>query len=191
MTIKPWVSTGSTEELVCRYGFMVFNETFIDPRSSKEVDHILTTTKSGLSPSIVFPVTEQNEVIAIDQFRFAANRILTEIPGGNPSSKKDSPEEVASRELLEETGFSARKVSFMGTLWFEPAKTRIPYHAVLATGCHLVNKQMLDSQEDIMVRLIDMEDWLEMINQGEITDSKTIACTHLALPRLGYSIVKT
>jgi len=133
---------------------------------------------------IVFPLTKDNEVVAIEQFRFGANRMLIEIPGGN---KGDSTsEDCAIKELAEETGYVPRKIHIFKEVWIDPASVTVPFIPALATGCKKTNKTSFDRMEVICKTvLIPLKKWQDMILTGEINDSKTIATTFLALRHLG------
>ncbi|TSC65034.1 MAG: hypothetical protein G01um101491_59, partial [Parcubacteria group bacterium Gr01-1014_91] len=58
----------------------------------------------SVTPTIVFPLTRDNEVVALKQFRYAPGRgeVTLELPGGVPDGEEQDAE-IASRELAEET----------------------------------------------------------------------------------------
>ena len=60
----------------------------------------------------ILPVTDDKEVLLIRQFRPPVNRYVIEFPAGL-NDKGDTLEEAAKRELLEETGYSARELFFL------------------------------------------------------------------------------
>lgn len=145
------------------------------------------------APAIIFPVTDQREVVALWQFRHAPTppRFLLELPGGNPESIEKS-EETARNELVKETGFTAEIFRVIGDeIWFDPASCFTPFVPVLATGCRKVGEPELERTEIMEVRLFSIPDWVNKIYSGEIRDSKSIAVTFLALPGLGYRVTRT
>ena len=132
-------------------------------------------------PSIIFPVTKNLEVVALKQFRYGVNEVVIEIPGGCPY-EGELAEEIARKELEEETGFTAEKFVKLGpTLWFEPANCITPYMPILATGCRKVCEPHLDETEFAETTLYSLPEWISKIRSGEIRDSKTITITFIAL----------
>lgn len=136
------------------------------------------------SPVIIFAVTTDRNVITINQFRFAANRVIRELPGGN-AKEGQTPKDVARAELLEETGYEACKILTLGTeMWFDPASWRASATFVLAIDCKKVAEQKLDATESIEIDVMPLSKWLGEIKDGCITDMKSIAITLMAMPYL-------
>lgn len=63
---------------------------------------------------LVVPVTPENEIVMIRQYRHGNEAVCLELPGGLVDPADDSPEAAVRRELLEETGFSASRVEKLG-----------------------------------------------------------------------------
>ena len=59
----------------------------------------------------IIPITPQNDVVLVDQYRFGSEKSSLEIPGGMVDPGED-PMEAAIRELLEETGFVGKDYFF-------------------------------------------------------------------------------
>ncbi len=170
------------KQILNKYGKVILEREFILPNETT-VEYVVWGVT--VTPSIVFPIIETPEditVIAVHQFRYGANEFVLEVPGGCPQPGQ-SPEEVASRELFEETGYAADQMIRLGTasLWFEPAVSITNYIPFLARGCKKVADPKPEQDEVLEVRLIPMDTWLGMIKNGQIHDSKTIAVTMLAL----------
>jgi 8-oxo-dGTP pyrophosphatase MutT (NUDIX family) len=135
------------------------------------------------------PITADKKVLAIRQFRHGANNILIELPGGN-KHPKESRLNAAKRELLEETGFCAKKISVLkpGKIWFDPSVLTSYYFPCLAIDCYPISNPQLDTTECIETITIPINEWLDMIYAGLITDNKTLATTFLSLPHIGIRV---
>ena len=65
--------------------------------------------------ALAVPITEDNKVIILRQYRFAVSRYLLEFPAGT-LEKGESPLKSIQREIKEETGFQANKWDELGVL---------------------------------------------------------------------------
>jgi 8-oxo-dGTP pyrophosphatase MutT (NUDIX family) len=123
---------------------------------------------------IVLPITDQEEVVFIRQFRHGVQQNVLEVPGGivDPG---ESPEEAAQRELREETGYEADKIEILGELLPNPALNNAWFHVALATGCRLVSQPEFDGWETIETLLKPRSKVREMIRNGELTHAQVVA----------------
>jgi ADP-ribose pyrophosphatase len=138
---------------------------------------------NGVVSVIVLPLTKNNEVVAIKQFRFAANSPVIEIPGGNKG--KLTAERCAQKELADETGYVSKQIHIFKKVWIDPAALVVPFIPALAIKCEQKQQTKLDETELTETLLIPLNKWQDMIMSGEVNDSKTIATTFLALKYLG------
>ncbi len=119
----------------------------------------------------VIPVTENNEIIMVRQYRYPHHKALLEIPAGK-LEKGESHYDAGKRELLEETGCTCSEYKYLGEVLPTPAYVSEIIHMYIAKGLEF-SKQNLDSDEFLDVEKIPMEKAVEMVMNGEITDSKT------------------
>ncbi len=122
----------------------------------------------------VVPLTETNEVVVVRQFRYPLNEILTEIPAGKLDASGELPEAAAARELREETGFTAKRLTYLGALYPTPAYSDEVIHMYLATGLQH-GQQSPDEDEWLSVETIPLCTLVQQILNGEIRDAKTQA----------------
>ncbi|OHA26514.1 MAG: hypothetical protein A3C06_02975 [Candidatus Taylorbacteria bacterium RIFCSPHIGHO2_02_FULL_46_13] len=135
-------------------------------------------------PVLIMPVTKDKQVIVLKQFRYAAEKVILEFPGGWPKSG-ETPQQALRSELVEESGYKAgRVIQLTKKLWFEPAHTRVFYVPFLALDCVLERNPKPDRLEHIEVLKIPLDTWIAMIQNGEVEDDKSIAITFLALTHL-------
>jgi ADP-ribose pyrophosphatase len=150
-----------------------------ETKNKEVVDYFLFDSKT--IPVVVFPITENNEVIALRQFRHGANCEIIELPGGNVEDNL-TIEQTALKELREETGYSTKEIhQIKQQTWFDPASFRVKFFPVVALRCQKIDDSRLESTEHIETVLKPLHDWIGMIKNNEICDSKSIAVTFLAL----------
>ena len=68
----------------------------------------------------IIPITENNEVILVNQHRFGTEQLTLEIPGGMVDEGED-PMKAATRELAEETGYTSSQIIEIGRVEPNPA----------------------------------------------------------------------
>ena len=119
-------------------------------------------------------VTEDRNVIMERQFRYPHGKVIMEIPAGKLDSAQEDRLEAAKRELREETGITADHWQNMGNFIPTPAYTQEVVTMYLATGLHS-GERHLDDEEFLEVFEMPLDDLVEEILQGKISDGKTIA----------------
>lgn len=196
MDVKVWPKDGESKVLAKGWGGKaLFNQVFTNPETGKNDDFTLwgVVKKDGSLlltgwSTIIMAVTEDLKVIAVRQFRFGANELTLEVPGGNPSPKFDdnSPEAVGIRELGEEAGYTPRKVVQLAPhAFFEPSALVNGYYPCLALGCYPTpDKKENNPNEQTETVLIPLEEYLQMAFSGEIIDSKTGLLLIMSLPHI-------
>jgi len=119
----------------------------------------------------VAPLTDKGELLFVRQFRCPYEEILTELPAGK-LEKGEDPLEAGIRELSEETGASADCVRSLGKLYPSPGYCGEIIHLYLATGLSF-GDQHPDDDEFLDVLRIPLDKAVDMVMNGELTDSKT------------------
>ena len=115
---------------------------------------------------------DEDKVILVKQHRFPHGYVL-EIPAGT-LEKKEEPINCAFRELEEETGYRARKMTPLITYYPSIGYNTEIIHCFIASGLKKVADLKLDDDEILSVVKIDLSKLLRMIKSGKIQDSKTI-----------------
>ena len=121
----------------------------------------------------VAALTDEKELFFVRQYRYPYKKVLLELPAGK-LEKGEDPLEAGIRELGEECGVTADKVISMGTVYPTVAYCSEIIYLFLATGLHSTS-QHLDEDEFLSVEKISVEKAAEMVMNGEISDSKTVA----------------
>lgn len=131
----------------------------------------------------IVALDEAQNILLVRQFRLAAHRIMTELPAGT-LYPEEPPEECAVREMQEETGFKPAVIESLGGFFVAPGYTTEYIHLFYGTelSASVLPK---DSDEFIELLRIPFGEALDMIERGEIIDSKTITGMLRVARRLG------
>ena len=120
----------------------------------------------------VLPLTDENEVICVRQYRYAHSKVMLEIPAGKLDSHDEDFIQATLRELREETGATCESLEFIGDIIPSPAILTEVIHMYLARGLSF-GETDFDEDEFIEIEKIPIEKLVEMIMNGEIKDAKT------------------
>lgn len=120
----------------------------------------------------ILPLTPENELYLIREFRDVYQKFLLETIGGH-MDKDELPLEAAKRELKEETGLSAKNWSKLMTMNLS-SNIESVYHIFLATDL-IEGEAKLDSDEDIQLIKIPLSQAVEKVVNGEITLATNIS----------------
>lgn len=117
------------------------------------------------------------------QYRHAAGQYLWELPAGK-LEEGENHVLGAKRELLEETGYSARKWSKLVRYYASPGFLGEWMQVFLAEGL-VAGEAQPEEDEFIDFRLVKMSEILQMIDEGKIMDGKTLISVLLYARKLG------
>ena len=115
---------------------------------------------------------EDNKIILVKQHRFPHGYVL-EIPAGT-LEKGEDPKECAFREMQEETGYKAKKMTHLLSYYPSIGYNTEIIHCYVASGLAKVADIDPDNDEFITVVKMDLKKLISMIKSGKIQDSKTI-----------------
>jgi ADP-ribose pyrophosphatase len=115
---------------------------------------------------------ENKKVILVKQHRFPHGYVL-EIPAGT-LEKKEDPIKCAFRELEEETGYRAKKMTPLITFYPSIGYNSEIIHCYVASGLKKIADLKLDADEILSVEKVELEKIIKMIKTGKIQDAKTI-----------------
>ncbi|HBT75844.1 MAG TPA: NUDIX hydrolase [Planctomycetaceae bacterium] len=120
----------------------------------------------------IIPVLDDGSIVLLKQYRVAADRYLIELPAGTIDDGEE-PRETARRELVEETGYAPTSLTELTAFFSSPGILREKMHLFLATDL-VAGPTDLEDGEEIERFTVPLEQTIEMIYNGKITDGKTI-----------------
>jgi 8-oxo-dGTP pyrophosphatase MutT (NUDIX family) len=122
---------------------------------------------------VVLPITRQQTVVMIHQYRHGNEQICLELPGGLVDPDDHFPERSARRELMEETGYRSDRIVKIGETYPQPAVLNNRCFFFMASEAKRVGGPDLDAGEDISLVEVPMDDIPGMIRQGDIKNAMT------------------
>ena len=118
------------------------------------------------------PILPNGKIVLIRQYRYAVKEEMIEIPAGK-LDKNEIPEKCALRELEEEIGYKANKLTLLANIHPAIGFTDEKMWLYLAEGL-IKTKQSLDADEYLTLSPTKLEEAVDMVWNGKITDVKTI-----------------
>lgn len=128
-------------------------------------------------------LTKENKLILVRQYRFAADIISLEIPGGVIDDGED-PEPAIKRELLEETGYSFESCELIATLYPNPATSTNKTFTYLLKGGVKTHNQHLDEHEILNVEEYTIEEVKQLLKDNKIDQALHVAGLYYGLMHL-------
>ncbi|MFA3782317.1 NUDIX hydrolase [Melioribacteraceae bacterium 4301-Me] len=123
--------------------------------------------------AVTVPVKSYGKIVMVTQFRYPFKEVLLELPAGK-LNKNEDPEICAARELSEETGYSANKITRLGKIYTSPGFCSEVLHIFLAEDLVSGQHAREEGEEEMEVVELSLEEINEKIKNGEIVDAKTI-----------------
>lgn len=130
----------------------------------------------------IIPILSDGRILLERQFRYPVNAAMIEIPAGKLELGED-PLLCAQRELLEETGYSATNWEYLGKIHPVISYSTEIIEIFLAQGL-LEGERCLDEGEFLDVFAATLDEMHQWIDDGKITDVKTIIAVYHLSKRL-------
>lgn len=122
---------------------------------------------------VIACLPDPKQVILVEQFRYPTGESLYELPAGT-IEVGEKPEVCAARELIEETGYMAKKWTKLGEMYSAPGFCTELLHAYEACDLEFVGTNP-DEDEEIDIHILSLDVAWSWVMNGKIRDAKTIA----------------
>jgi ADP-ribose pyrophosphatase len=170
MALKPWKIIRSHHDSSYRV-FTIRTDRAVSPRTGEAHDFYVLESDPWVN---VIPITEDNQIVLVRQYRHGLKTVTLEIPGGLVENGETALE-AAKKELRQETGYEAREWIDLGRVHPNPAIQSNSCFTFVAKETHLVGGLDLDEREDIEVVLKPLAQVPQLIRDGYITHSLILA----------------
>lgn len=121
----------------------------------------------------ILAFTDDNQLVLVQQYRKAAERLTLEIPAGTLGAGEE-PYGAAVRELKEETGFAAHTFARVCSFYTAVGFCTEMLHLFMASGLQ-AGAQSFEDDEDIQVVTMPVAEAMGRVGDGSIVDAKTVA----------------
>ena len=153
--------------------FKVFTDTLIEPGGHRNTRDVIRH-----NGSVVILAVDESEnpadpdVIMERQYRHAAGQYLTELPAGT-RDPGEAPLGAAKRELIEETGYRAKRWTMLLKYFASPGFLGEWMQIYLARDLRQ-GEAKLEEDENLDVFRIPLSEAMRMVAEGKIHDGKTL-----------------
>jgi ADP-ribose pyrophosphatase len=149
--------------------FGVRRDEVLEPGGLRTTREVITHPGSV----VVLPVLDDGRVVLIRQYRHAARQYLWELVAGR-MDPGETPKRAAARELLEETGYRAKRYSVFLDVFPTPGFLEERMFILLAEGLTAGEAQP-EEDEKIEARAYSLKELKTMIHRWKLRDAKSVA----------------
>lgn len=121
----------------------------------------------------VLPITSNQEIILINNFRHSARKNVIEVPKGFGREGLD-PVEIVKEELLQETGVTSSSFEYLGEVVTDAAFAYHPMHLYIARNCEIGTSAPEDREAINGIEFIPAQKLGEYLTEGTIEDAVTL-----------------
>jgi ADP-ribose diphosphatase len=149
--------------------FGVRRDEVLEPTGVRTTREVITHPGSV----VVLPVLPDRRIVLIRQYRHATRQFLWELVAGR-MERGENPRRAAGRELIEETGYRAKRFRVFLDIFPTPGFLEERMYILLAEGLTLGEAEPEDD-EKITVKSFSRKELEKMIRHGKLRDAKSIA----------------
>lgn len=169
-SLQPWHRLDSETVYTCRV-FSLRKNRNRSPRDGREHDFFVLDSTEWVN---IVPITPDDQVVLIHQYRHGIDDMTLEIPGGMVDPHDESPLHAARREMQEETGYDSDDVISLGSIHPNPAIQSNRCYTFLARNVTKRFEPQFDSTEETEVVLVPAAQLPDLVRQGTITHALVV-----------------
>src|ERR1700694_1433748 len=149
--------------------FGVRRDEVLEPGGVRAIREVITHPGSV----VVLPVLPDHRIVLIRQYRHATRQFLWELVAGR-MERGENPRRAAARELIEETGYRAKRFRVFLDVFPTPGFLEERMFILLAEGL-TAGEAEPEEDEKIISLVYNRKQLEEMIRSGKLRDAKSIA----------------
>jgi ADP-ribose diphosphatase len=149
--------------------FGIRRDEVIEPSGVRAIREVITHPGSV----VVLPVLRDGKILLIRQYRHATRQYLWELVAGR-MDPGETPKAAAARELIEETGYRAKRLRVFLDVFPTPGFLEERMYILLAEGL-TAGKAQPEEDEKIVSHAYNRKQLEEIIRTGKLRDAKSIA----------------
>jgi len=149
--------------------FGVRRDELIEPTGVRTIREVVTHPGSV----VVLPVRPDGKIVLVRQYRHATGQYLWELVAGR-MEPGENPKKGAARELAEETGYRAKRLTVFLQLFPTPGFLEEKMYVLLAEGL-TPGEARPEEDEKLLVNAYSKKELEQMIRTGSMRDAKSIA----------------
>jgi ADP-ribose pyrophosphatase len=149
--------------------FGIRRDEVIEPSGVRAIREVITHPGSV----VVLPVLPDGRILLVEQYRHATRQYLWELVAGR-MDPGETPKVAAARELIEETGYRAKRFRVFLDVFPTPGFLEERMFILLAEGL-TAGEAEPEEDEKIVSRAYNRKELEEMIGGGKLRDAKSIA----------------
>ncbi len=162
--VKPWLTHKRERVLDCRV-FAVESTERENPSTKQRGRFFVLDSPDWVN---IIPITRDNSVILVRQYRHGMDGMTLELPGGLVEKGED-PRIAAQRECEEETGFRSQdEAILLGSCQPNPAIQNNITYSYMWLDCDRTGRQSFDQHEDIEVVEVPLDQLDALVDSGDI-----------------------
>lgn len=151
--------------------FRVRHDRLRNPRTNRDLDRLVLETPDWVN---VVAYTRERRLVLVRQYRFGVGAVTTEVPGG-VIDRGEGHHAAAIRELREETGYTAPRWTYLGSVQANPAFQTNRCHHWLAEDAEATHAPEPDPGEDLRVLTATEDEARALVCSGEIAHSLVVS----------------
>jgi ADP-ribose pyrophosphatase len=160
-----------SSKVIFKHPRLIVEEDEVQIRSDRTIQYL--KYGHGHNGVVLIARDKHNRVLFIREYSYVLNKRLLQLPMGKIETG-ESPKTAANRELQEETGFKASKLTLVGSYFQDHRRSKEKGYVLLATNL-LPSRLVADQEEqDIEKVWVSSREITSLISKGEIVDNASL-----------------